>query len=159
EAGGVLATSLWTLSPEALAHAGIVGTDLPTALAFTLALFTLWRHLNAPSGRTWGWMAMAWAAAFLTRFSAVQLVPVFVLVPMLVPVRGRLQNPGPVGLGLAALVRVAWLAVGGGYLFELETGSWADLPFRSRLFLALARHFPWFGVPLPTAYIAGLDYM
>src|SRR5204863_5176971 len=78
EAAGVLATALWTFSPEALAHAGIVGTDLPTALAFTLALYTIWRYLNAPTGRTWMWMALAWAVAFLTRFSAVQLVPVFI---------------------------------------------------------------------------------
>jgi hypothetical protein len=33
------------------------------------------------------------------------------------------------------------------------------LPFRSGPFLSLAQRFPWFGLPLPTAYIGGLDYM
>jgi len=159
EASGVLATALWALSPEALAHAGIVGTDLPTALAFTLVLFTLWQYLGSPSRRTWAWMALAWSGAFLTRFSAVQLVPVFVLVTAFAHMRGRLVRPRHVWLGLAALVPVAWLAVAAGYLFRLELGSWGHLPFRSGPFLALAQRLPWFGVPLPTAYIAGLDYM
>lgn len=159
EAGGVLAAALWALSPEALAHAGIVGTDLPTALAFTLALFTLWRYLNAPSRRSWTWMALAWSAAFLTRFSAVQLVPVFVVATALAHVRGRLTSPRGAWLGLAALVPAAWLAVDAGYLFKLEMGSWGHLPFRSGAFLELAHRFPWFGVPLPSAYIGGLDYM
>jgi hypothetical protein len=104
-------------------------------------------------------MALAWSGAFLTRFSAVQLVPVFVLVTAFTHVRGRLARPRPVWLGLAALVPVAWLVVAAAYLFRLELGSWGHLPFRSGPFLGLAQRFPWFGVPLPTAYIAGLDYM
>src|SRR6185503_4368766 len=128
EAAGVMATALWALSPEALAHAGIVGTDLPTALAFTAALFTLWRYLAAPSRRTWGWMALAWAGAFLTRFSAVQLVPVFVAVTALAHLRGRLVNPRRAWLGIALLAPVAWFAVDAGYLFRLEMGSWGHLP-------------------------------
>jgi len=159
EAAGVLATALWALSPEALAHAGIVGTDLPTALAFTLALYTLWRYLASPSRRTWSWMGLAWSIAFLTRFSAVQLVPVFMAVTASLHARGRLTNPRRVWLGLALLAPLAWLAVDAGYLFRLEIGSWSQLPFRSPPFHALVQRLPWFGVPLPTAYIAGLDYM
>ena len=159
EAAGVFATSLWAFSPEALAHAGTVGTDLPTALAFTLALYTLWRFLCTPSRRTWPWMGLAWSIAFLTRFSAVQLVPVFIAVTALAHIRGRLSKPGRAWLGLAALAPLAWLAVDAGYLFRLETGSWGHLPFRSPPFIALAQRLPWFGLPLPTAYIAGLDYM
>src|SRR6185369_8276148 len=125
----------------------------------TAALFTLWRYLAAPSRRTWGWMALAWAGAFLTRFSAVQLVPVFVAVTALAHLRGRLVNPRRAWLGVALLAPVAWFAVDAGYLFRLEMGSWGHLPFRSGPFLSLAQRFPWFGLPLPTAYIGGLDYM
>jgi hypothetical protein len=159
EAAGVLAAALWAFSPEALAHAGIVGTDLPTALAFTLALFRLWRYLNAPSRGTWMWMALTWAGAFLTRFSAVLLVPAFIGVTALSHARGRFASPRSVWLGLATLVPVTWLAVSAGYMFSLELGPWGHLPFRSGPFLALAHQFPAFGFPLPTAYIAGLDYM
>jgi len=159
EAAGVLAVALYALSPEALAHAGIVGTDLPTALAFTLALFALWRFLGAPTRRHWVWLALAWAVAFLTRFSAVQLVPVFVLVTLLAHWRGRLARPRPVWLGLLALVPVAWLAVDAGYLFAIHPGAWSELPFRSSVFAGFLQRFPWFSAPLPTAYLAGLDYM
>jgi len=72
EAAGVLATALYALSPQAISFAAVVGTDLPTALAFTWVLHRLWRFLNAPGRRTWAWLAVAWSAAFLTRFSAVQ---------------------------------------------------------------------------------------
>lgn len=159
EAAGVLAVALYALSPEALAHAGIVGTDLPTALAFTLALFTLWRFLGSPTRGHWLLMALAWAVAFLTRFSAVQLVPVFVLVTLLAHWRGRLARPRPVWLGLLALAPVAWLAVDVGYLFAFHPGSWSELPFRSSVFTGFLQRFPWISVPLPTAYVAGLDYM
>jgi len=159
EAAGVLAVALYALCPEALAHAGIVGTDLPTALAFTFALFTLWRYLGAPSRRRWMWMALAWAAAFLSRFSAVQLVPVFVLVTLLAQSRGFLLHPRAAWLGLLALVPVSWLAVDAGYLFAFHPGAWSELPFRSNVFIGFVHRFPWFNVPVPTAYIAGLDYM
>ena len=159
EGAGVLAVALYALSPEALAHAAIVGTDLPTALAFTLALFTLWRYLGAPSWRTWAWMALAWAVAFLSRFSAVQLIPVFVLVTALAQARGRLVRPRFVWLGLLVLAPLAWLAVDAGYLFAISTGPWSQLPLRSGAFLGLVHRLPWFGMPLPTAFIAGLDYM
>jgi 4-amino-4-deoxy-L-arabinose transferase-like glycosyltransferase len=159
EAAGLLAVALYALSPEALAHAGIVGTDLPTALAFTLALFTLWRYLREPTLRAWSWMALAFAAAFLTRFSAVQLVPVFAAVTLLAHARGRLANPRRVWLGLLALAPVAWFAVIAGYRFALQAGPWSQLPFRSSRFLGFVHRFPGFGAPLPTAYLAGLDYM
>jgi hypothetical protein len=159
EAAGLLAVALYALSPEALAHAGIVGTDLPTALAFTLALFTLWRYLREPTLRAWSWMALAFAAAFLTRFSAVQLVPVFAAVTLLAHARGRLANPRRVWLGLLALAPVAWFAVVAGYRFALQAGPWSQLPFRSSRFLGFVHRFPGFGAPLPTAYLAGLDYM
>jgi len=159
EAAGVLAVALYALAPEALAHAGIVGTDLPTALAFTLALYTLWQFLNAPTRRRWTWLALAWAAAFLTRFSAVQLVPVFVLATLWAQTRGRLTEARKVWLGLLTLAPVAWLAVDAGYLFAFHPGAWSELPFRSNVFIGFVQRFPWFSVPLPTAYVAGLDYM
>ena len=159
EAAGVLAVALYALSPEALAHAGIVGTDLPTALAFTLAFYTLWRFLAATSWRTWALMALAISAAFLSRFSAVQLVPVFLLVTLLAHARSRLASPRQAWLGLLGLAPVAWLAVAMGYRFEMLTGPWNQVPFRSSPFLGLLHRCPWFSVPLPTAYVSGLDYM
>lgn len=158
-AGGALSLALYALAPESLAHAGIVGTDLPTALSFTAVLYAFWRFANAPRRRTWGWMALAVAAASVVRFSAVQLVPMLVLVLVLARVRGRLPRPRRVWLGVLALVPVGWAAVTIGYAFDLHGGPWSDLPFRSENFRAFVARWPWFRFPLPTAYLAGLDYM
>ena len=151
--------ALYALSPEALAHAGVVGTDLPTALAFTLVLFSLWRFLCAPSRRTWLWMALAIAAAFLSRFSAVQLVPVFMVVTLLAHAMGRLARPLRVWLGLLGLAPVAWLAVAAGYGFAILWDPGAGCRSGRARSSGLVHRFPWFGAPLPTAYVAGLDCM
>jgi hypothetical protein len=63
-------------------------------------------------------------------------------------------------LGIAARWPVAWFAVAAGYLFSLELGSWGHLPFRLGTVPRRSRNaFHGSAVPLPTAYIAGLDYM
>ncbi len=158
-AGGVLSLALYALAPESLAHAGIVGTDLPTALSFTAVLYAFWRFANDAGRRAWGWLALAVAAAAVVRFSAVQLAPVMALALGVAQVRGRLRAPRRAWLGLLALVPVAWAAVTAGYAFDTHWGPWGDLPFRSENFRAFVARWPGFRFPLPTVYLAGLDYM
>ncbi|MBI5710897.1 MAG: glycosyltransferase family 39 protein [Candidatus Eisenbacteria bacterium] len=159
EAAGLLALALYALAPESLAHAGSVGTDLPTALAFTASLYAFWRLINGGGWRAWAWTALAVAAAFLVRFSAVQFVVVFVLVVLLAQVTGRLERPGRMWLGLVLLAPLAWVAINAGYLFTTYWGPWGALPFRSRAFHGLAQLWPGLRIPLPEAYLGGLDYM
>jgi dolichyl-phosphate-mannose-protein mannosyltransferase len=159
EWAGTLAAALYTLCPESLAHAGVVGTDLPTATAFTAALYAFWRFANAPGGKTWAMTALAVAAAFITRFSAVELAPVFVVSAMLAWGTGRLPRPGRVWLGLLMLVATTWLAIIAAYGWGVYTGPLGALPFRSDAFRELVAHWPRLRLPLPMAYYGGLDYM
>jgi hypothetical protein len=159
EAAGVLSLALYALAPESLAHAGIIGTDLPTALSVTAVLYAFWRFANDSRWRTWVWAALAVAAASLVRFSAVQLVPVLALALVVAQAAGHLREPRRAWLGLLALIPLGWIVVNAGYLFGTCWGPWSDLPFRSERFRSFVRHWPAFRLPLPTAYIAGLDYM
>lgn len=158
-AGGVLSLALYALAPESLAHAGIIGTDLPTALSVVALLYVFWRFANDNCWRNWAWTALAVAAAALVRFSVVQLVPVLVLALVVAQIRGRLRAPRRAWLGLLGLLPVAWFAVNAGYAFGTHWGPWSDLPFRSETFRSFVARWPAFRFPLPTVYLAGLDYM
>ena len=159
ETAGVLSLALYALAPESLAHAGIVGTDLPTALSASAVLYSFWRFANDVRWRTWAWSALAAACASLVRFSAVQLVPVLAIVLGIAQARGRLREPRRAWLGLLALVPVGWIAINAGYLFGTYWGPWGALPFRSDRFRSFVAHWPAFRFPLPIAYLGGLDYM
>ena len=157
--GGLLTLALYALAPEALAHAGLVGMDLATGLAFTAVLAAFWRFCATGTWRWWLWTALAVAAAFLTRFSAVQLVPILVLLAAIGTVARRLARPGRVWLGLVLLAPVVVLALDLGYGWHVWTGPWAALPFRSEAFRHLAQIWPALRFPLPTEYLGGLDYI
>jgi hypothetical protein len=157
--GGLLALGLYALAPEVLAHAGLVGMDLPTALVMTAAVLAFARFSRLGTWRAWGWLALATAAAFLTRFSAVQLAPIFGSLALLGAVTRRIARPGRVWLGLVLLVPVVWAALALGYAGQLYIGPLADLPFRAHVFQRLAATLPDLRVFLPTAYLSGLDYV
>src|SRR6266581_6844843 len=64
--GAALALGAYALSPEALAHAGVVGMDLPTALGCTAALYAFWRFTRGGEWRWWAATALATGLTLLT---------------------------------------------------------------------------------------------
>ena len=157
--GALLSLALYALAPEALAHGGVVGMDLATGLAFTAVLMAFWRACRG--GRAvWGALAvLAVVAAFLTRFSAVELVPVLVALALWGTLAGRLRRAGRVWLALLACVPAVWLALAVAYRGELWLAPLGRAPFESESFRHLARLGPGLRLPLPRAYLIGLDYV
>ncbi len=157
--GAALALAAYAFSPEALAHAGVVGMDLATALGFTASLYAFWRFAR---GGAWGWLActaLALGLSLLTRFSAVQLAPAFLALAALGAARGRLRSPGRVWLGLALLPFTSLLMLNAGYLFQTSLAPLSSWHFRSDSFQSLARAWPALRLPLPDPCIAGFDYI
>lgn len=157
--GGLFALGLYALAPEALAHAGLVGMDLPTALTTTAVVLAFARFCRLGTWGAWGWLALAAAAAFLTRFSAVQLAPILGLLALAGTASRRIARPGRLWLGLALLAPVVWAALALGYAGQLYTGPLSALPFRAHAFQGLAQALPGLHPFLPTAYLSGLDYV
>jgi len=157
--GGLLALGLYALAPEALAHAGLVGMDLPTALTTTAVVLAFAGFARRGTWAAWGWLALATAAAFLTRFSAVQLAPILGLLALIGTATRRLARPGRTWLGLALLVPVVWAALAVGYAGQVYAGPLGALPFRAHALQRLAQALPGLHVFLPTAYLSGLDYV
>ncbi len=156
---GLVALALWTLMPETLAHAAIAGVDLPTALAFFGAALAWNQFLRRGDARRFA-IAAAWiAAAFLTRFSAVQLVPALLLVTAFATWRGQTASPRRAWIGLALVPVVALVAVDAGYLFQISWRPLAAWSFQSTSFQSLQRGLPWLRLPLPDAWLEGVDYL
>jgi len=157
--GGLLALALEALAPETLAHAGLVGLDLPTALGFTASIYAFYRFARTGRWRDWGWLALAVGATFLTRFSAAQLAPIlFVLAAWGTLVR-RIRRTRRVWLGLALLAPVTLVALQLGYAFQTSFVPLRQWTFESPSFHSLAARWPGLRLPLPDDYVRGLDYL
>jgi hypothetical protein len=154
---GLLALAAYAVLPEPLAHGALVGVDVPTALTFLGAVLAFAAFARTGRPREW-WVAAAWfAAAFLVRFSAVQLFPTCVLLLFVTGVRpGRRLRAWR---GLAGLAGVAWAAIMVGYLWDGAFQPLGEIELHSNTFTSLQQALPALPVPFPEAYIRGLDYL
>ncbi len=80
DGAALLAVALLAFDPNLVAHAGVVHTDLGAALTFLLAVIA-WENLRnaGPSAANFAAAAVALGLAFLTKFSAVYLLPILLL--------------------------------------------------------------------------------
>src|SRR5262249_17402480 len=135
DGAGIFALAAYSLSPEALAHGSLVGVDVPTGLTFFGAMLAFARFARSGRWRHWAFAAGGVAAAFLVRFSAVQLLPAALLVLVALMLDGGVRRPGRAWIGLIALGIVAWLAVEAGYLGLGSFQALAKLELHSDTFL------------------------
>lgn len=154
---GLLALAVYAVSPEPLAHGALVGVDVPTALTFMGGVLAFAAFARTSRLREW-WVAAAWfAAAFLVRFSAAQLFPACALLLLVTGIRpGRRLRAWA---GLAALAAVAWVAILAGYLWGGAFQPLGALELHSVTLTRLQQAMPSLPVPLPEAYVRGLDYL
>lgn len=157
---GLLAAGLFCLSPNAIAHAGLVGTDTGTAAFTTLALFSLRGLLSRPGAWTAATCGVALGLAQLAKAYALLLYPAFALIAL---VWHRLSpSPRPsaarVAGCLAAAATVSVVVLNSGYAWREVGASLSDLPLHSEALRAWQTG--WLGslpLPLPAAYLRGLD--
>ncbi len=95
-AGGALAMALFCFDPNFIAHSGLVTTDVGIAAFMFGAVYSLWRTCRCFSPLNAILTVVFVALAFATKFSAILLVPVLLLIGM-----ARLSLPGewPAGRG------------------------------------------------------------
>ncbi len=160
--GGLIALLAYTLSPNILAHARLVTPDLSLALFFTLSLFLLWRLFKRPGLFPALLTGASLGLAFLTKFTALLLLPVFLILFFLEIVfrpSGRRRRFTAQGLaGLAAAFLLALLILNAGYGFHRTPTSIRQMSLSSQFFEKISKSglsaFPW---PVPRDYLEGLD--
>ena len=155
--GGLLALGFYAFAPEALAHAGLVTMDLATGLGWLASVYA-WHGFLRSGRRRWWWAtAGALAFAFLTRFTALLLVPVLIAITAIAFAGRRVRRPTrvPVAFALLGLTTLGALQLGylGRTSFE-PIGKWQ---FSSAAFQGLQRALPGLRLPLPDTWVGGLD--
>ncbi len=81
--GGLLAMAAWCFNPLALAYGHLIITDPGIALMLPLAVWMFSRFLEKPRPQTASLAGVAFAAALLTKYTAVILAPIFVVLAVI----------------------------------------------------------------------------
>lgn len=155
---GLLAATLWTFSPNILAHAGLVTTDLAATSAGFIASFFFSRWLERPTWSRFGIATAALGLAQLVKFSSLWLYFIFAFWLLssiswerIRSRKGNLQTPTknephPTKgilkscLGYGAMVLLSFIVIDVGYLFEGVGTPLGSFPFLSES-LTRARRF------------------
>jgi 4-amino-4-deoxy-L-arabinose transferase-like glycosyltransferase len=109
----VWGVALWALNPLVLAYGHLIVNDMGVALFMTLAAWAFSRFLIRPSARRAALVGLATGGAFLMKFSALLLLPVF-LVMLVIWWLTRPSDAQP-----AAVWRLLALAIGVAYAVVL----------------------------------------
>jgi len=131
--GGLISLSLYALSPTVLAHGRLVTTDICVSLFFLLSAAGIWRVLHEIGPKTLLTSAAALAGLFLSKFSAVLILPMGLV---LVAVRLLSGKPLRVRIGGDHLVKARWkmaaifLAVMAVHVAAVDLAIWLAFDFR-----------------------------
>jgi hypothetical protein len=149
---GLIATILAGLDPNLAAHGSLATVDMAYACAHLAAAGLAVAFVRAPSVVRGLALGAAVGLAFAAKFSAILLLPCLAVTPFVMPRSERRFAPG-----LLAAVAAAWLVLCGCYLFDrvgVPAGqpAWGSAPLQR-----LAAAAPRLPLPLPLAFLEGLD--
>ena len=100
--GGILSLALFCFDPNFIAHSGLVTTDVGVSLFMFGAVYFLWRSCRRLEVASVVLFLLFFGLAFVTKFSAVLLLPIFWLT-----VLGRMLSPEPLLIGAAGKAKLA----------------------------------------------------
>ena len=100
-AGGVLSLALFCFDPNFIAHSGLVTTDVGVSLFLFGAIYFFWRICRRLEAMSVALFLLFFGLAFITKFSAVLLFPLFGLMAA-----GRIISPEPLPIRAAGKVKL-----------------------------------------------------
>jgi len=156
-AAGLLALAFYVTAAESLAHAGVATMDVATGFGMLAAVYAFWGFCR--SGRWTWWLKTVFALGFcaLTRFNTAILGPILLLLAVLGTALTRIRRPARVWLGLLLAVPATLVILDLGYLAHVSFRPLSAWQFASPSFQHLQQRVPWLRLPLPDAYLFGLD--
>ena len=174
---GLLALTLFVFDPNILAHSGLVTTDLYAAWTICLAVWGFWRLLNHEGPGMWRVAtvgAVLFGLAQLAKYTSAYLVPILLLIAlgrglpewwalMRAGDRRALVARGVTGLKIGLLYAIGFLVVvNAGYWGQRALQPVSSYHFRSGPFQqaqTAVASAPWLRMPVPAAYIEGMDWV
>ena len=132
-AGGVLSLAVFCFDPNFIAHSGLVTTDVGVSLFMFGTIYCLWRICRRLEVACVVLFLLFFSLAFVTKFSAVLLLPLFWLT-----VLGRIISPEPLLIGAAGRWNLAspaskmtlFAGLFGAVLLTTYATIWASYSFR-----------------------------
>ncbi len=164
---------LYAFSPNIIAHARLITTDLYTAAAVTVALYYFWKFLKFGGWKRATASAVALGLAQLTKYTCLFLYPIFFLLALVrysTPAAGLIRRGrfGPLFRNIGAfflysllLAGVSVLIINAGFLFDRTLIPLGDYDFSNPSFRALQTRLAALDrlpVPLPYPFVAGPDF-
>lgn len=151
EEAGLVALFLAAFFPSLIAHAHLATVDVGLCFFLLLALYLFWRFVQRPTPGMLAACGVALGLAQLSKFTALILYPVFLLLALLARDRKKLAS-------LALIFVISLAVIDAGYLFQGVGRPLGDFRFESRLLGRVASIFPaGLPMPLPANYLVGLD--
>lgn len=168
---GLLPLVLFIFCPPLIANAPIIATDMAATALILASFYTWWRYLQEPSRVRLGWVCLSVFGAFAAKFTAVFLIPMFIILGAIAVTSNtvlpfsfvrRLQIVGGsmLVIGITTVIGINLIYCLDGFL--LTPPEYLD---RSQDHIDIlqigARHLsflwlPWLPVPLPYYYVCGL---
>jgi 4-amino-4-deoxy-L-arabinose transferase-like glycosyltransferase len=167
--GGLVSLLLYVFSPNILAHARLVTTDLGCTLFMFVATYYFWHLFWSGNGKTTVWAGISTGLALLTKFTGALLFPIYLSLWLLSlrcsPKRLSQDNSGTVKAGVKAgarhlfiIVMISVVVINVGYGFKETLRPLATIPHESQLFETIDRSpLNLIPIPLPAQYIQGFD--
>lgn len=174
--GGLLSLVLYTFSPNILAHARLVTTDVGCTCFMFMTIYYYWRFLQHLRHKDSIGAGICFGLALLSKFTALLLVPILGLLLILSAWRRKQEERGALlsvfnklrsgflrclcdgGVRLVLVILVALFITNLGYGFQGTMKRLKSIPHESQFYKRLAasplNSIP---IPLPAAYIQGLD--
>jgi len=171
----LLPLSLYAFCPPLIANAALVTTDMAATTFIFSSIYCWWRYLVQPSNGRLLWTCLAVSCAFTTKYSAVALIPLFIILSIISAyttanigssLLSRLQTPTrgllTIGILVMAAINIIYL-FDGSFLTPPEYMNRAidQLPAVHQLGAArLSSFWPaWLPVPLPYYYVTGFLFV
>jgi hypothetical protein len=149
-----ITTLLFYLNPNILAHGHLATIDVACALTILLALFTQRWSCRRPGFWRKALAGAVWGLALATKFTAVLLLPVLLLLVLL----DRRRQWRWFLADSAVLLATAWLTVNAWMAFQGTFTRLGDYSMVSGFGSSVQRALPgWLPVPLPRSYVEGFD--
>jgi hypothetical protein len=154
-----LATQAAALDPNLIANSSIATVDTAYAAATLLTVLTSLGFARRPSPASGVALGLALGLAFSVKFTAFLLMPGLLLLPLAVEdgTQRLWGAPRAVAGGGLIAVAIALSFVCAAYFFKEVGVAFGDVAWRSRIFHKIAAAAPALALPLPRAFLTGLD--
>jgi hypothetical protein len=164
---GLFALFLYVFNPNIIAHSSLTTIDLGASLTIFLSVYCFWKYLKRIDTSSLIVTGITLGLAQLSKFTALLLYPIFILILIMLVVRKNNQNDKSAINNQPTLIYfthifiifiISLLVINLGYLFSGCFTPVADYHFTSEPLKRISTFF-WgeMPVPLPYDYLMGFD--